>query len=117
MVTIIPAICGFMTTKNVKSMATFAIDLVFKPCIRHELLSDSAIYLAVLYMIGQSKMNERLPDMTPNRMLPMLVYNGQKKNQQTSRTLIKLKLVGWFMVFKARYTRYKYCIQVSIQVS
>ena len=32
-------------------------------------LSDWSIYLTVLYMIGRSKMNERLPDMTPKGML------------------------------------------------
>jgi hypothetical protein len=36
---------------------------------KQELSSDWSIYLSVLHMIGQSKMNERSPDMTPNRML------------------------------------------------
>ena len=34
-----------------------------------ELLSDLSIYLTVLHMIGRSKMNQWLNDMTPNRML------------------------------------------------
>ena len=34
-----------------------------------ELLPDWSIYLPFLHMIGRSKMNECLPDMTPNRIL------------------------------------------------
>ena len=32
-----------------------------------------ALYLTVLYMIGRSKMNERLSDMSPNKMLDICV--------------------------------------------
>ena len=32
-----------------------------------------ALYLTVLYMIGRSKMNERLSDMSPNMMLDICV--------------------------------------------
>jgi hypothetical protein len=55
-----------------------AISLFFKPWIWHELIVDCSIYLTVLNMIGQSKMNERLLDMTPNRMLSILVYWKEK---------------------------------------
>ena len=43
-----------------------------------ELLSDWLIYLTVLHMIGWSKLNERLPDMTLNRTL-LDVINKLKK--------------------------------------
>lgn len=36
---------------------------------QRELLSNWWKYLSALHVIGQSKMNDRLPDMTPHRML------------------------------------------------
>jgi hypothetical protein len=54
-----------------------------------ELLSDLSIYLTVLHMIGRSKMNQWLNDMTPNRMLLDVKSITKEKNiinkiQQTS---------------------------------
>ncbi len=48
-----------------------------------ELLSDWLIYLTVLHMIGWSMLNERLPDMTLNRILLDVINKLKKKIQQT----------------------------------
>jgi hypothetical protein len=54
-----------------------------------ELLSDWLIYLTVLHMIGWSKLNERLPDMTLNRIL-LDVINKLKKRYNKHVILIRL---------------------------
>jgi len=46
-----------------------AMSLLYKPNTRQELLSDWLIYLSVLHVMGWSKINKRLLDMTPNQML------------------------------------------------
>jgi len=62
---------------------SFGIKTEYTPII---VLSDWLIYLFVLLMIGGLKMNERLNDMTSNRL--MLMYHQRikkiKKIQQTS---------------------------------
>ena len=45
---------------------------------RQELLPDWSIYFIILYVIGRSKMNECLHDMTPNRMLLDVRINVKK---------------------------------------
>ena len=53
---------------------------VSKESTRLELLSYWWIYLTVLHMIGRSKMNERLPDVTPNRILLERIFKKINKH-------------------------------------
>jgi hypothetical protein len=57
-----------------------------KPSICQDLFSNWSIYLTALHMIGQSKMNERLHDMTPNEMLLDVSVSAQKKEKKKRNT-------------------------------
>jgi len=52
---------------------------LLKPFTRGEPLVDCSIYSTVLYMIGRSKMNERLPAITPYEK--SLYFNKSQKNK------------------------------------
>jgi hypothetical protein len=54
--------------------------LKFKP--NQELLSNLSIYLTFLHEIRQSNMNERLDDVTTNRLLFILVHGHMKGGEQ-----------------------------------
>ena len=57
---------------------------LLKPFTRGEPLLDCTIYSTVLYMIGRSKMNERLPDFTAYEM--SLYLNKSKKTNKKKDT-------------------------------
>ena len=52
-----------------------------KPSTHQKLLSDWSIYVTVLHMIRRSKINKRLPEMTPKEMLLDLSANKFKKRK------------------------------------
>ena len=60
----------------------------------HQELSDWSTYITVLHMIGRSKMNERLHDMTPNGILldvSLVSHQGkQEKKKSTTNILFDL---------------------------
>jgi hypothetical protein len=56
-------------------------------------LSDWSIYLTILHMMGWSKMNERLHDITPNWMLLDVGVSPKKKRNNTHLILIRLSNV------------------------
>jgi hypothetical protein len=66
--------CNILALNNIPYWVTsefiFSIDQsVNSLLLKTEMLSDWSIYLTVFHMIGWSRINERLPDMTSNRML------------------------------------------------
>lgn len=71
--------CGF---KSVLILLTgrSRMSLLNQKSTHKELLSHLSICVTVLHMIGQWQMNNRLPDMTPSRMLLMLGYRWWKKH-------------------------------------
>ena len=69
---------GFIFSTDQSAMNLLILKLS-KLSTHQELLSDLSIYLTVLHMIGRSKMNQRLNDMTPNRMLLDVRVSPKKK--------------------------------------
>jgi hypothetical protein len=61
----------FMSYIN-QSASRLPVLFITKYIAKQELSSDWSIYLSVLHMIGQSKINERLHDMIPNLNVTVL---------------------------------------------
>jgi hypothetical protein len=64
----------------------------FKLSKRLELLSDWLIYLTILDMIGRSKMNERLPDMTSSEMLLDISVSPNKNRNEHNKHLFLIRM-------------------------